>query len=193
MNKIRDDVLRATIAQLRAENRKLRRIAKGSGQAVKLENIHRFAQHLLAMRFAGQAITQRAVIDAGFSRRWWQWGRALLMAARVHDGKDVVADDFDMALAALNEAAELVHLSGMNALLTHMPAHCRLENYYKRLSKNVSNTMSKNVSNTVSKRAFNSDSHSASRGAGGGALRSGGGRDRRAEIEQRLNVMEVQR
>lgn len=49
-------------------------------------------------------ISQSAVEELGMTHRRWQWASALLETARIHDGRDVTAMDFDGAVRAVDAA-----------------------------------------------------------------------------------------
>lgn len=74
--------------------------------AEKVQAILHNARVLLVSRFEGKAITRAGAAALGISRRAWEWARALLRAAGIHDGRDVTEASFGTALAALEAAGQ---------------------------------------------------------------------------------------
>ena len=186
------ETLIAKMARLQAENTKLRRVAKQSGDAARLERITTDAKQLLVWRFSGFSISQRAVSGYGMTRRAWQWARGLLMLAGIHNGHDLTCSDFNEALAAFNGAVARLEREGLEPLKFSLPQHCTLENRYKRQEKLASKTACNTAGNTarqgMNNNASFSNAPSTNNRAVGEGLRSGIGRDRRREIEERQRV-----
>lgn len=88
-------------AELRAANRRLRKLTANAGQGRILSRALSDATVMLAWRFAGYAISRAKVGSLGISQNRWEWARALMRAARIHDGQDVTLPDFDEALSRL--------------------------------------------------------------------------------------------
>jgi hypothetical protein len=182
------ETLLAKVEKLQAENAKLRRIAKRTGAAARLDRIHTDAKQLLVWRFSGFAISQRACQEYGMTRRSWQWARGLLMLAGVHDGRDLTCTDFNQALESLEAATRRVQTEGLDRLKFILPTHCTLENWYKRQEKKARNTARNTAHQTVSQDASFSDTSSTDRGGINASIGGGGQRDRRREIEQRQGM-----
>lgn len=135
--------MRAKIAELTAENRKLRKIAQNSRQDRQLQRVKLDAQQLLIWRFSGLSISRSAVEELGMTRRRWQWARALLETARIHDGRDVTAIDFDGAVRAVDAAIRNLQQSGIESLKLRLPQHVLLQNFYVRAGKRAGSTAGK--------------------------------------------------
>lgn len=67
----------------------------------RLRQAYRDAQGMLLHRFNGYSISRENCLILGISERRWTNARALLQTARIHDGADVTAIDFDEAIDAL--------------------------------------------------------------------------------------------
>ena len=91
-------------SHLRAENRRLRKMTVNAGRGRILARAMDDATAMLAWRFAGYSISRDSCERLGIGDRRWEWARALLMVARVHDGADVTEPDFDAALRRLAAA-----------------------------------------------------------------------------------------
>lgn len=99
-------------AQLRADNRRLRQMVVNRGRGRILSRALDDATAMLAWRFAGYAITRDACRDLGLPERRWEWARALLMAARIHDGWDITEPAFDQAARKLAATHDRIEASG---------------------------------------------------------------------------------
>lgn len=102
---------------VKTENRRLRKLAVNRGRGRVLSYALEDAKALLLWRFAGYAVTRRACRDLGMSERRWEWARALLLAARVwdlhaNDVDDYYADDINLAVAAVERAADRMASQG---------------------------------------------------------------------------------
>lgn len=174
--------MRAKLATLQAENRKLRRIAQNSRQSALLDRITIDAQQLLIWRFSGLSIARRAAEEMGMSQRRWTWARALLQHARIHDDMDVTAADFDGALTALESSVNYLHRAGLGSLKMRLPQHVLLANQKAKAAANppVNNGVQKLANSRV-------DAHSR------GDAQKWGGSDRRRDVEARHIAREVQR
>jgi hypothetical protein len=101
------------VADLRAENTRLRKsLPQSTGDMRYLRQAHRDAAAMLLHRFNGYSISRDNCVALGISERRWQRARALLMTARVHDGHDVTAADFDGALRTLDKCAGEMEAAG---------------------------------------------------------------------------------
>ncbi|MCB0093955.1 MAG: hypothetical protein KDE54_38985 [Caldilineaceae bacterium] len=176
--------LRAKVATLSAENRKLRRVAKYSRTDALLERVRVDAQQLLVWRFSGLSISRRACQEMGMTQRRWSWARALLQHARIHDDQDVTADDFDGALAALESSAKHLERAGLETLRMRLPKFVLLANV---TANAVANEMAHPVANNHVQKLATSRDGTHGRGVVSGGMQ----RNRRQEIEQRH--MEVNR
>jgi hypothetical protein len=95
-------------AQLRAENRRLRKLKVNAGRGRILARALDDATVMLTWRFAGYSISRAKCAELGLTDRPWEWARALLMAARIHDGADITETDFDVALRKLAAAYDRI-------------------------------------------------------------------------------------
>ena len=99
-------------SHLRAENRRLRKLKRNAGRGRILERAMADATAMLAWRFAGYSISRAKARDLGITERRWEWARALLLVARIHDGNDVTESDFDAALRKLAAAHDRIEAQG---------------------------------------------------------------------------------
>lgn len=99
-------------SHLRAENRRLRKLKRNAGRGRILERAMADATAMLAWRFAGYSISRAKARDLGITERRWEWARALLLVARIHDGNDVTEPDFDAALRKLAAAHDRIEATG---------------------------------------------------------------------------------
>lgn len=99
-------------AQLKAENRRLRKLKVNAGSGRILSRALNDATALLAWRFAGYSIGRKKSRSLGITERRWEWARALMMAARIHDGNDVTEPDFDLALRKLSAKHDTLEAAG---------------------------------------------------------------------------------
>ena len=99
-------------AQLRADNRRLRSLVVNRGRGRILARALDDATAMLAWRFAGFAITRDACLELGLPERRWEWARALLMAARIHDGWDITEPQFDLAVRKLAATHDRIEAQG---------------------------------------------------------------------------------
>ena len=99
-------------SHLRAENRRLRKLKRNAGRGRILERAMADATAMLAWRFAGYSISRAKARDLGITERRWEWARALLLVARIHDGDDVTEPDFDAALRKLAAAHDRIEAQG---------------------------------------------------------------------------------
>ena len=99
-------------SHLRAENRRLRKLKRNAGRGRILERAMADATAMLAWRFAGYSISRAKARDLGITERRWEWARALLLVARIHDGNDVTEPDFDAALRKLAAAHDRIEAQG---------------------------------------------------------------------------------
>lgn len=93
--------IRSELAQLRSENRYLRKLADNSGGGRILRRAYGDADTLLTWRFIGMTISRRWAVSAGISERRWAWAIGLLRYARIYDRGDVVARDLETARSQL--------------------------------------------------------------------------------------------
>ena len=99
-------------AQLHAENRRLRKMTVNRGKGRILNRALDDASTMLVWRFAGYAISRDGCESLGIGDRRWEWARALLMTARIHDGADVIEDDFDLAIRKLAATHDRIEAQG---------------------------------------------------------------------------------
>ena len=173
--------MRAKLAALSAENKRLRRIAHKSRQEALLQRVTIDAQQLLIWRYSGFSVSRRNAEEMGMTQRRWTWARALLQYARVHDESDVTCDEFDTAVNALNSAVKYLSQYGLESLRMRLPQHVLLANV---AAKAVANRVAYPAANKHVKKLASSRENAAVRGGS----EQWGNRDRRREIEQRLGV-----
>ncbi len=99
-------------SQLQADNRRLRKLKSNVGRGRILERALADATAMIAWRFAGYSISRDSCADLGISERRWEWARALLMTARVHDGADITEPDFDAVLRRVAAAHDRIVAQG---------------------------------------------------------------------------------
>ena len=99
-------------SHLRAENRRLRKMKVNTGPGRILNRAFDDATAMLAWRFAGYSISRDACEKLGIGDRRWEWARALLIVARIHDGADITEPDFDAALRRLAAAHDRITAQG---------------------------------------------------------------------------------
>ena len=185
------ETLLAKIARLQAENTKLRRIAHRTGDAVRLERVETDTKQLLVWRFSGFSITLRAVAEYGMTRRHWEWARALLLYANIHDGHDVTCHDFAEAVAAVEDAVHTLRTEGLERLKYLLPQYTLLESHYKRQAKRARQIERQKIRRTPRQNVRQPTSFSDADSTGNqsvGEGKSRGVRDRRAEIEARMGT-----
>ncbi len=116
-----NDALRLKVAQLQAENRKLRRLL-ANRELRQLRKAEADAALIGAFHFGQMPTTRAACLECGISRRRWTWAMALLQIALVrrHDGgwRDVSMETFE---SALRGAVGIVERDGIQALVDRMP------------------------------------------------------------------------
>lgn len=100
------------IANLRAENRALRKRLPDVRDMKRLRQAHRDAKAMLLRRFSGYSISRAECMAAGIPARRWPWAVALLKCAGVYKGCDVAVDDFHNALGMLEREFEGMERSG---------------------------------------------------------------------------------
>ena len=107
------DRLTLKVADLQAENQQLRRrLPKSTKDMRRLRKAYRDARAMLLHRFNGYSISRENCLNVGISRRSWSNARALLMAARIHDGNDIIVEDFNAAIKMLDSTAEGMENAG---------------------------------------------------------------------------------
>lgn len=98
-----NDQLMVEVANLRAENRRLRKqLPALRGDMGRLAQAHRDAKAMLIRRFSGYSISRAECESAGIPRRRWPWAIALLRCAGIFSHSDVVIDEFGDAVAMLD-------------------------------------------------------------------------------------------
>ena len=107
-----NEQLQIEIANLRAENRQLRRRLPDVRDMKRLRQAHRDAKAMLLRRFSGYSISRAECLQAGIPRRRWPWAIALLKCAGVYKSGDVAIDDFNDALAMLGREFEGMERAG---------------------------------------------------------------------------------
>lgn len=106
------------VADLQAENRTLRkRLPESTGDMRRLRQAYRDAKAMLNNRFAGYSISRQNCLTMGIPRRRWPWAIALLKLARVHNGRDVIEQDLETAVTALDAAFRSLENAGTVARL----------------------------------------------------------------------------
>ncbi|MCB9150210.1 MAG: hypothetical protein H6641_15750 [Caldilineaceae bacterium] len=55
------------------------------------------------------------------SRRAWEWGRALMMAARIHNGSDITETSFQACMEAINAAERAMKKHGLQPVMIRLP------------------------------------------------------------------------
>ncbi len=121
-------------AALRAENRRLRKIAAKAGRYVRIaRRAHLDALSLYHAHASGVPTGRdeaRAALGVSFRR--WYWARALAMLARVHDGRAWLDVEPAAAVAALGRAAAQVDAAGITPLVARLPRSLSRQNLRSR-------------------------------------------------------------
>lgn len=107
-----NEQLQIEIANLRAENRQLRKQLPDVKDMRRLRQAHRDAKAMLLRRFSGYSISRAECELVGIPRRRWPWAVALLKCAGVYKSGDVAVDDFHSALGMLQREFEGMERSG---------------------------------------------------------------------------------
>lgn len=116
--------LRLQVADLQAENNTLRRrLPASTGDMRRLRKAYRDAKAMVLHRFAGYAISRDSCLALGISERAWTNARALLQAARIHNGFDIVESDFEAAMLRLDATVGSMEAAGnAERLRSRLPA-----------------------------------------------------------------------
>lgn len=118
------EVYRARIQTLQAENAKLRRrLREKSREARVLESALNAALYLVTLHTAGCSTSRAAAVADGIPERAWHWGRALLMAARVHDGRAITTFNIDELSTALSGTVQRIEKQGFYAMRARNAKH----------------------------------------------------------------------
>ena len=182
MNDVR--VMQTKIAQLQGEVKRLQRIAGNTRADRLLKLAAQNARQMVVWRFEGDAISRRACLEAGMSRRAWEWGRALLIAARIHDGEDLTETDLDACMEAIAVTEQNACQNGIDAVTLRLPMWARSgQNSGQRSGQSIGQRSGQNHVHFLP----TSRENAQSRGVASGGIP----RNRRQEIEQRH--MEVNR
>ena len=115
--------LAAEVGSLRAENRKLRRMARKNGRYLRIaRRAHMDALRLYHACASGFPVGRIAASETlGVSVRRWYWARSLAMLARVHDGRDWLDLDGAIVVKRLEEARIRVESEGIELLVARLP------------------------------------------------------------------------
>lgn len=106
------------VADLQKENQQLRkRLPESVGDMRRLRQAYRDARAMLTHRFNGYSISRASCLTLSIPRRRWPWAVGLLKLARVHNGRDVIEQDLDAAIAALDAAFKSLENAGTIARL----------------------------------------------------------------------------
>lgn len=112
-------------AQLRRENRYLRRLLAHNGRYGRLlRRAHDDALAMLQWRHAGYYTSRDWCCEMGMSERRWTWARALLMAARLWEHGDIAPVRFDVAADQLAQTVKRIRESDddqLQVLRSRMP------------------------------------------------------------------------
>ncbi len=110
-------------AALRAENRRLRKIAAKAGRYVRIaRRAHLDALSLYHAHASGVPTgREEARAALGVSFRRWYWARALAMLARVHNGRCWTDAEPAVVVDALSRAAAQVDQHGITPLIARLP------------------------------------------------------------------------
>lgn len=126
--------LAAEVGALRAENRRLRRMAKRAGRYLRIaRRAHLDALQLYHAAASGVPVGRmEASKTLGVSVRRWYWARALAMLARVHDGRDWLDLDGAIVVKRLSEATARVEAEGIELLISRLPRSIAGDNLRRR-------------------------------------------------------------
>lgn len=107
-----NEQLQIEIANLRAENRALRKRLPVVRDMKRLRQAHRDAKAMLLRRFSGYSISRDECREVGIPCRRWPWAVALLRCAGVYRSGDVAVDEFGIAIGMLEREFEGIERSG---------------------------------------------------------------------------------
>lgn len=88
-----NSTLQEKVARLQQENHYLRRANKVRPHLRLIVRAEAAAKTLALWHCSGYRTGRRAALELGMPERTWFAGRALLMVARLHDGREWVSDD----------------------------------------------------------------------------------------------------
>jgi hypothetical protein len=110
--------LSVKLADLQAENRYLRKRVKINDKSGRiLRRAHRDALYMLTLHFSGYELSRRQALSlAEISERRWEWARALLILASIHDGTTITVQTPQDALLRVKEAVASVERQGLDRL-----------------------------------------------------------------------------
>lgn len=161
-------------AELRAENRYLRQIARTSPDGRRLRRTLADAKQLVIWRWSGLSITRRDCESYGMSRRRWQWANALLEYARIRVKGEWHILDFELVIERLDASTTILEARGLDMLRLRLPFSVRFE------GKKTGNSLGTREKQTV---PSSREGKKISSGDYGAAPRN-----RQAEIEARHQV-----
>lgn len=121
--------LNAELAHARRENRRLMRLAGDRKKASILRRAEVDAKTLLTWRINGLCVSRSSAYELGMSFRRWEWARALLLYAGVHNGGDIayagdlaaLVDKLDAAVKQLEDLGSLEPLQARRARRDGIP------------------------------------------------------------------------
>ena len=117
-----NEYLRSRLETLQRENSQLRRqLRENCREAQILKRALDAAQFMAITHLAGQSASRGACMADGMPQRHWYWGRALLMDARVHNGKRLTTANIDEVNEGIRRAVNRYQIQGFYSLRGRNP------------------------------------------------------------------------
>jgi len=114
--------LRTRLETLEHENAQLRRqLRENCRESQILRRALDAAQFMAITHLAGQSASRAACMADGMRMRHWYWGRALLMDARVHNGKRLTTANIDEVNEGIRRAVARYSIQGFHSLRGRNP------------------------------------------------------------------------
>lgn len=116
------EYLRARLETLQRENTQLRRqLRENCRETQILRKALDAAQFMIVTHLAGQSASRAACVRDGMPQRAWYWGRALLVDARVHNGKRFTTANIEEINDGLRRAVGRYSIQGFYSLRGRNP------------------------------------------------------------------------
>lgn len=117
-----NEYLRARLETLRRENSQLRRQLREKCRETQILRRALDAAQFMAMcHMAGQSASRDACVADGMPQRAWYWGRALLMDARLHNGRGLTTANMDEINEGIRRAVSRYQVQGFYTLRGRNP------------------------------------------------------------------------
>lgn len=117
-----NEYLRARLDTLQRENSQLRRqLRESCRESQILRRALDAAQFMAICHLAGQSASRGACEADGMPQRHWYWGRALLMDARLHNGRGLTTTNMDEINEGIRRAVSRYQVQGFYSLRGRNP------------------------------------------------------------------------